>query len=423
MRPTDSDEAHIFALEAVLVAGLLLGAVALVVMTPRPGQSGAAFAAQTADLASDVLTVLESRPADSDAYRSLLHQYVTEAYLGDPSSLTNYLNRTVPDGAEYGIYMDNGEDIEIIFETSTPVGVVESRDLVFYPDWNYAMVFSTMDRQPGAAITTENVCTPPPIVICTPTTTASVAGSMRVKVIPVKHSYLDRDIVDDQHNLAFDNGKNFTLDVGSDGILFSGLVDPEAPGALNGFETPYTLTDATSYYNSVVATGLGAPAGYGVNTSLPLTLVGEDIVYRVHPDYVVDAALQTFLDSQPRVTTTETKVKPGQSATINYDFTGLPLGVGWAVQSREIHIYGPVLGHEIANEALPALAGTFTYDLPRNALYGTYIVEVRLGLANADTVQTVHDVTAFDVLRRGVDEPVPPVYRAVVAIWFPGLDE
>lgn len=393
-----------------MVAALLLSIAAYLALAPRPGQSDDVLNSQTEDLAQDALQVLAGRPASSPTYESALHEYVTQAILGDPSSISNYLERTLPEGADWGVYLDNGEDLEVIAETGTPTGEVVSKDIVFYPDWNYALVFASMDRQPGASVS--SVCTPPPIVICTPTGTA--VGSMRLKVVPVKHTYIDRTAAG---SVTFDNGKSFPLTTGSDYVLSTAAIVPESPSVANGFDVPYTITDEASYATSITAATAGSVVHYGVNTTLPYASVSP-IVYHVHPTYVVDSTLQTFLDAQPRATAVKTSYKPGQTATVSYDFAGLPLSPGWSVQSRDVVVYGPVLGNQIKTESLPALSGEWTWSLPRNLLYGTYTIEVRIGLVNGGLVQTVHDVTAFDVLRRGVDEPVPPVYRAVVAVWF-----
>lgn len=421
-RRSSDERGHLAVLEAVMVAALLIGAAAYVALAPRPGQSGDAAEAQMSALARDSLQVLEGRPASSAVYRSALHEYVTEAILGDPSGLTSFMDGALPEGADWGVYLDNGEGLETIHETGTPTGEVVSETMVFYPDWNYALVFATMDRQPGASVTTGSTvtttCTLPPVVVCTdtttPTTTASAIGSMKVKVVPVKHTYLDRTA---SGSIVFDNGRSFPLTPGSDHVLATAGIVPESPTVANGFETPYDTASEAAYASSVTTSTAGAPRAYGVNTTLPYA-TRTPIVYRVHPSYVADAALQTFLDAQPRVTAAKASYKPGQTATVAYDFAGLPLQPGWSVQSREVVVYGPVLGNTIKTESLPALGGDWTWALPRNLLYGTYTVEVRLGLVNGGVVQTVHDVTAFDVLRRGVDGPVPPVYHAVLAVWF-----
>lgn len=393
-----------------MVAALLLSVAAYLALAPRPGQSDDVLESQTEHLAHDALQVLAGRPASSATYESALHEYVTQAILGDPANLTSYLDRALPEGADWGVYLDNGEDLEVIEETGTPTGEIVSKDVVFYPDWNYALVFATMDRQPGASVS--SVCTPPPVVVCTPTGTA--VGSMKLKVVPVKHTYIDRTA---SGSVTFDNGQTAALTAGADYILSTAAVVPESPSVAAGFDVPYTITDEASYATSITAATAGSVVHYGVNTTLPYETV-TPIVYHVHPTYVVDSALQTFLDAQPRATAAKTSYKPGQVATVSYDFAGIPLSPGWSVQSREVVVYGPVLGNQIKSESLPALNGDWTWTLPRNLLYGTYTIEVKVGLVNDDLVQTVHDITAFDVLRRGVDEPVPPVYRAVIAVWF-----
>lgn len=412
------DDAQIFVLEAILVSALLLGVASYLALAPRPGQATEEIGAQSADLAHDVLQVLAGRPASDTTYESALHEYVTNAILGDPSDLTDFMNRTLPEGADWGIYLDNGEDLDALYETGTPTGEVMSENIVFYPDWNYALVFATMDRQPGAAVTTGSVCTPPPIVVCTPTTTAGAVGTMKIKVVPVKHTYIDRTATG---SVLFDNGKSFPLTAGADYILTTGAIVPESPTNANGFDVPYDLSSSSAYASSITAYAPSSPKVYGVNTTLPYQ-TRSATVYRVHPTYAVDATLQTFLDAQPRATAKESSYKPGEKASVDYDFAGIPLATGWSVQSREVVVYGPVLGNQLKTETLPGLSGTWDWDLPRNLLYGTYTIEVRINLISSGGIaQTVHDVTAFDVLRKGVDEPVPPVYRAVVAVWFNAL--
>jgi len=395
VRALRRDDGHFQALEGVLFATFLLSVVVWMATAPTVGPELADRDAASSAFARDVLQVLANLPGDAP-FESRLHQWTTDAIRGDVSNLSDWINRTMPVGGSWGLYLDNGEELEIIYETGTPAGAVQTQDILLYPDWNYALAFATLDRQPA-------------------TTTAQ---TMNVKVIPVQHSYIDREAAG---SVNFTNGMSFVLSTGADGILYRNGIPPEYPDALTGFDAPYTTSSLLDFTASVLAYASEPAATYNVTTSLPYETI-DRTVYSVHPTYVADAAIQTFLET-PRVSADNNgKARPGETATVTYNYDAMPLALGWTVTSREVHVYGPVLGQEVTSGTLSSSSGTWGWAVPRSALYGTYVVEIRQTIGSGGLVQTLHDVTAFDVLRKGVDEPVPPVYRAVLAIWFEGVD-
>lgn len=382
------DDGNFLVLEAMLVAIVLFGAVAFLLYTPMPGESETLSQSAAEDRAGDVLRVLSGTPSN-DGYETQLDELVTEAILGDTSGMSR-LRRMLPTGAGFGMYLDNGVEPLTLYEFGSPTGAVESRDVLFYPDLEHGLAFATLENHHGT----------------------SSSDTLQVRVFRIENSYLNRSTVPTA--LVYENGRIAPLTWQS-GVLTTSLVDPETPDDLEGYDTHYMdASTSWSARNASIATA--------TNDTFGVVLDGEALtsVYHVDPDFVIPPTLASYA-AVSHVSVSSPEVHPGETVTLTYDLAAIPLG-GGIVTDRDVIVYGPIEGDVVDAQPLdPDLGGYAEIEIPRDALYGTYVVDTRIVFKIGSAEQVVHDVTSFDVLRPGTDAPSPPVYRVVLALWFNSL--
>lgn len=360
------DDASLAVVEAMLVAVVLFGALLFVVNAPLPGGDGALDRSGTDALASDLLRVLAGLPGGS-GHASRLDEIVSEAVIGNRSGARD-LARMLPKGAGYGLYLDNGVSPRTLYQSGSPTGEVASRDLVFYPDWDFDLVFATTENHSASSAT----------------------DTLTLRAVHISNSF--NQTVPWPLAVVYESGAHTVFANEATGKYVAAAVPPDAWVAGG-----YASTSERSYFVSVNGTKF------------------RD-VYRVNAGHpALDATLKAWADAGGHATATP-KAWPGDRVALTYDLSG----VGTAT-SRVVTVYGPAPGLVVSREAISTASGTWTYVVPRDALYGTYVIDTRVTFPSGTLQQTVHDITTFDVLRPGTNAPSPPVYRVVLAIWFNGL--
>lgn len=379
------DGASIIALEGLVVAGILLGAVWFLLYTPLPGDDSTLETTAATDLAADALRVLETTPGDA-GYTSRLDEYLTKALEGDATDLRWFLGRMLPQGVRWGVYVDNGVDTLTVAEHGALEGETVSSSVLYAPNWNFTHVVARREAHSGM-----------------------VGDLLDLELVPVRNAYRDATVGGD---VVFASGHETALVL--QGRTFA--VDDVPPQTLDlddGYETPYDGADPTSWSGSEEAYDVdldvsGAPPW----RFLPL---GGD-VYRVHPDHD-SPALDAWADSmRDHVVLDRALASPGDAVAISYDITAVPPAP--VVVTREIRVHGPVGGEVVASATVASLVGTpWSWTVPSDALYGTYVVH---SIVEFDD-QVVHDLETLDVVRPGTDAPAPAVYRVVLALSFGGI--
>lgn len=359
------DAGNLAVVEAMLVAVVLFGSVLFVLYSPMPGDEVALETAGTGPLADDLLRVLSRTPSEN-GYDSILDEMVSTAVLDD-TDMAATIARRLPAGAGFGLYLDNGVKPTTLYESGSPIGEVTTSGTSFYPGWDFDLVFATAENHSAS----------------------SAADTLTLRAVHVANSY--RATPSWPIAAVFTTGNHATFSNEGQGRYVASAIAPDAwvPGG-------YASTATQAY--AVTVNGTSFPATYRVDPG--------------HP--ALDATLKAWADAGGHATATPTAY-PGDTVTLTYDLTAVA-----GATARKVTVYGPAPGLVAARADIGPI-GTWSYVVPRDALYGTYTVDTRITFPSGTLQQTLHDVTTFDILRPGTTGASPPVYRVVLAVWFNAL--
>lgn len=138
MRISKGDSGSTHVLEAVIIATIMVSAVAFVATfeAPPPGQTPAR--GQLKQQAEDALAILAETPVyNSDFGDNLMSVYLAHCMQGDCSQLTSKLDRLMPEGSSYALYLSNGYETFPVFVTKSPPGEAVSARRLLEPHWSY----------------------------------------------------------------------------------------------------------------------------------------------------------------------------------------------------------------------------------------------------------------------------------------------
>lgn len=201
-RPT-RDDANLLALEGVVVAALLFGAVMFLMASGDPPGVGVSTREEISRLTDDAVRVLARVPVEDERYDDSYLDFAVAAGLsGDPSYLNVKLKRLLPVAAQYNVYLDNGYRTDVIAGGRTPTGERVSSATAFAPSWSPAFVSTDFALYSDAAGT-----------------------PMRVTAWPVYHG---RQLVDD----PYVPGGDMETDADGDDVPDGWVEDAAAAGAL-----------------------------------------------------------------------------------------------------------------------------------------------------------------------------------------------
>ncbi|MCA1813251.1 MAG: hypothetical protein LC624_04785 [Halobacteriales archaeon] len=139
------------AMEAVFIAMMLVSSIAILTSL-APGGPSVPSAAQgpLKNIAEDALQAMQSIPTN-DRYQNALSRVVAKAYAGNTTELDGYLGRTLPPGAGYRLWLDNGHARKLLAgdnESGDPRQSVSATRL-WHPDWGYEVLLPGFEVVPA----------------------------------------------------------------------------------------------------------------------------------------------------------------------------------------------------------------------------------------------------------------------------------
>lgn len=177
-RSRQCDEGSTHVLEAVIIASIMLSAIAFVATFENPVTGSTPTRALLAQKSQDALTVLWDTPVEnSDFGDDLLSVLLAQCLQGNCTNLTAKLDRLLPVGASYALYISNGYDTYPVYVERLPVGEAVTATQLVEPHWSYTFT--------STGLTSLNNGTDPNIVYSLPVYNSNVvaAGGSTLKVI------------------------------------------------------------------------------------------------------------------------------------------------------------------------------------------------------------------------------------------------
>ncbi len=139
-RTPKDDWGNLQTLEAVIVILLMTSAVVFVTSIDAPPTGSTASRTILQQQAQDALTILYDTPLKGKPNTNVLSEYVLECLQGNCDNLTRKVEKVLPEGAQYGIYMSNGHALFTIYEPRPPSGEAVSARHYFEPAWSHTFL-------------------------------------------------------------------------------------------------------------------------------------------------------------------------------------------------------------------------------------------------------------------------------------------
>lgn len=133
-RGEDAGNTHV--LEAVIVTSIMLSAVVFVVTYDQPASGAADARTGLGTKAEDALAILYDTPVDSKFGEDALSAYIAECMNVSCDNLTARLDKLVPVGASYALYVSNGYSTYPVIVEREPAGEAASATQAFEPRWS-----------------------------------------------------------------------------------------------------------------------------------------------------------------------------------------------------------------------------------------------------------------------------------------------
>jgi hypothetical protein len=143
------ERGNMAALEGVFIGMLMVSSIAILASLAPDKPSIPPARAAIENIAEDALQGLQGIPTN-DRYVNELNKIIAKAYVGNSSDLQSYTERSLPPGAGWRLWLDNGHSRKLLAgmnETGAPRQSVSATRL-WHPDWNYAVVVPTFDIVP-----------------------------------------------------------------------------------------------------------------------------------------------------------------------------------------------------------------------------------------------------------------------------------
>lgn len=138
-------EASVPVLEAIIVASIMLSAVAFVATFERPPSGDESARAALSQRARDAMGILLDTPVQGSSLGDdLLSVYVAECLQGNCSRMTGKLDRLLPAGASYAVYVSNGRGLYPLYEPAKPIGEAVTARQVMEPRWSSTFLSPAM---------------------------------------------------------------------------------------------------------------------------------------------------------------------------------------------------------------------------------------------------------------------------------------
>ncbi len=128
----------------MVVGIMVVGAVVAVSTMNAPVSDSEGFKSGQEHLVQDALDTLAAQPSRDDSHAifgSLLEEYVLKAVAGDRAPLMDYLNRTLPSGSQYNVFLDTGFGRPInVVAGGSPSGESQAGATNFVPKMSYVFM-------------------------------------------------------------------------------------------------------------------------------------------------------------------------------------------------------------------------------------------------------------------------------------------
>lgn len=136
-----SESAHTHVLEAVIIATIMVSAVAYVATFDSPSGSTTPTREFLQNKIDDAITILYDTPVTGSALGdNMLSVFLVECMQGDCTNLTDKLDKLVPAGASYALYVSNGYDTYPIYVVREPGGEAVTATHLLEPKWSHSFV-------------------------------------------------------------------------------------------------------------------------------------------------------------------------------------------------------------------------------------------------------------------------------------------
>lgn len=364
----------------MILAMLLLGAAYGVMQLGATPVASERPRIRMQDLASDALTVLSGlRLGNGSALDHHLAEAYHCAYHPTPSpgdcdgarsaNLSLKLDHYLPQGAGYAYALGNGVETRVLYSSYLPEGETVTATRSIVPEWNATFVVPDLSCfEPTMAAN----------VTMLPLRRGAIASPTQLNLTAGPATYAA--------NATASGAWNLTLDAATRPA--SSVVRVEAPGSEDTLD------------------------GVARLDTCDLGSRGDEIV----------AALRnaTLLPAVPTVPV-------GSDAPFVYAFPHLAAVPDVAIVSANLTLYAPLPARSDPDTYVPvhiaelgaALAGTTTWSVPADSLYGVHpaILAVGLDVDGADV--TAHVLTWVTVALPTGEVPIDPPYRVILQAWFP----
>ena len=133
----EGDDASTHVLEAVIVGVIMVASVAFVVTVDSPPTAAGGQRAALEQKVSDALAVLNDTPFDSPLGTNLLEVSIHECLQDDCSRLANHLDKTMPAGSRYSVYLSTKEGLVPVYAPREAAPEAVSSRRTIEPAWSY----------------------------------------------------------------------------------------------------------------------------------------------------------------------------------------------------------------------------------------------------------------------------------------------
>lgn len=136
-----NDSASMHVLEAVIVATIMISAVAYVATFESPPRASTPSRDILQQKTDDALNILYDTPVFGEAKGdNQLSVYLVECMAGDCQNLTEKLDKLIPEGASYALYVSNGYDTYPVYVVREPGGEAVTSTHLLEPKWSHSFV-------------------------------------------------------------------------------------------------------------------------------------------------------------------------------------------------------------------------------------------------------------------------------------------
>lgn len=134
------DRGAIQVLESVIVATLMLTSIVFVVTMNEVSVPPDAAREGLQQRIVDALGILQATPSKSGMGDTLLSSYVASCLQGNCTPLKTKLDRLMPEGSKYALYLSNGQGVYPVYAPNSPSGPSVTARLAFEPRWSSTFV-------------------------------------------------------------------------------------------------------------------------------------------------------------------------------------------------------------------------------------------------------------------------------------------